>query len=95
MLAVCADQVKAIKVPTAWVCAEGTYLEICLLINSFKLLSEDMFFPESLRLASDAVFAERKDKENYIDYDLKGEDKELLLAQDFFYCSIQRRWTKQ
>ena len=98
VLAVCADQVKAIKVPTAWVCAEGTYLEICLLINSFKLLSEDMFFPESLRLASDAVFAERKDKENYIDYELKvykGKDKELLLAQDFYYCFIQRRWTKQ
>jgi len=48
------NQVKAIKVPTAWVCAE-----------------EDMFFPESLRLASEAVFAERKDKENYIDYELK------------------------
>ena len=49
----------------------------------FKLLSDDMFFPESLRLASEAVFAERKDKENYIDYELKvykGKDKELLLA---------------
>ena len=33
--------------------------------------SEDMFFPESLRLASEAVFVERKDKENYIDYELK------------------------
>ena len=57
-----------------------------------------MLFPESFRLASDAVFAERKDKENYINYELKvykGKDKELLLAQDFFYCSIQRRWTKQ
>ena len=35
------------------------------------MLSEDMFFPESLRLSSEAVFAERKDKENYIDYELK------------------------
>ena len=37
-----------------------------------------MVFPESLRLASEAVFAERKDKENYIDYELKvykGKDK--------------------
>jgi len=48
------DQVKSIKVPTAWVCAE-----------------EDLFFPESLRMASEAVFAERKDKADYIDYELK------------------------
>ncbi|KAF8817127.1 alpha/beta-hydrolase [Phlegmacium glaucopus] len=48
------DQVKAINIPTAWICAE-----------------EDMFFPDSLRLASEAVFAERKDKENYVDYELK------------------------
>ena len=36
-----------------------------------KLLLEDMGFPESLRLASEAVFAERKGKENYIDYEVK------------------------
>jgi hypothetical protein len=46
-------------------------------------LSEDLFFSESLRLASEAVFAERKDKAEYIDYELKvykGTDKKLLLA---------------
>ena len=79
------DQVKAIKVPTAWVCAEGNLLEICLLYTFFfkLLLSEDMLFPESLRLESEAVFAERKDKENYIDYEFKvykGKDKKPLLA---------------
>ena len=41
-------------------------------IHSYhKLLLEDLFFPDSLRLASEAVFAERKDKANYIDYELK------------------------
>ena len=69
------DQVKAIKVPTAWVCAEGIYqilsfFQTSILIKKI-MLSEDMFFPESLRLSSEAVFAERKDKENYIDYELK------------------------
>ena len=42
------------------------------------MLSEDMVLSESHRLASEAVFAERKDKENYIDYELKvykGKDK--------------------
>jgi hypothetical protein len=34
-------------------------------------VSEDLFFPESLRLASEAVFAGRKGKEDYIDYELK------------------------
>ena len=46
-----------------------------------KLLSEDLFFPDSLRLASEAVFAERKDKANYIDYEFKvykGMDKKPL-----------------
>ena len=57
-------------------------LEIGLL-EILKLLSEDLFFPESLRLASEAVFAERKDKENYIDYEIKvykGTHKKLLLT---------------
>jgi hypothetical protein len=52
-----------------------------------------MFFPESLRLASEAVFAERKDKENYIDYELKvyeGKDKKLLLA--FFKFILYRNY---
>jgi len=48
------NQVKAIKIPTAWVCAE-----------------EDTFFPDSLRLAAEAVYAERKDKASYIDYELR------------------------
>jgi carboxymethylenebutenolidase len=77
------NEVKAIKVPTAWVCAEGIYNKRLGLSEILKLLSEDMFFSESLRLASEAVFAERKDKENYIDYELKvyeGTDKKLLLA---------------
>ena len=76
------DQVKAIKVPTAWVCAEGIYQRLAFQ-EVPKLLSEDFTFPESLRLASEAVFAERKDKANYIDYELKvykGTDKKLLIA---------------
>ena len=51
-----------------------------------------MFFPDSLRLASEAVFAERKDKENYLDYEFKvykGKDKILMpvLAWDIFFIS--------
>ncbi|KAJ3480923.1 hypothetical protein NLJ89_g12250 [Agrocybe chaxingu] len=48
------DDVKAIKVPTAWVCAE-----------------EDEYFPESRRNETEAVFAARKDKEDFVDYELK------------------------
>ena len=56
-----------------------------------KLLSEDLFFPESLRLASEAVFAERKDKANYIDYELKvykGTGKHYLRI--FLYFILYR-----
>ena len=45
-------------------------LEIGLL-EFLKLLLEDYYLPESLRLACEAVFAERKDKANYIDYEVK------------------------
>ncbi|KDR77601.1 hypothetical protein GALMADRAFT_245751 [Galerina marginata CBS 339.88] len=48
------DQVKAIKVPVAWICAE-----------------EDLFFPDTLRQQSEAVFAERKGKENFVEYEFK------------------------
>ncbi|KAF8148251.1 dienelactone hydrolase endo-1,3,1,4-beta-D-glucanase [Crassisporium funariophilum] len=46
------DEVKAIKVPAAWVCAE-----------------DDIFFADSLRNDSEAVFAARKDTDKFIDYE--------------------------
>ncbi|PPQ72819.1 hypothetical protein CVT24_012895 [Panaeolus cyanescens] len=48
------DEVKAIKIPTAWVCAE-----------------DDMFFPDSLRDQSEAVFAARKGKDHYNEYEFQ------------------------
>ncbi|KAF9473996.1 dienelactone hydrolase endo-1,3,1,4-beta-D-glucanase [Pholiota conissans] len=48
------DQVKAIKVPTSWICAE-----------------DDMFFPDALRDQSEAEFASRKNKDNFVDYEFK------------------------
>lgn len=77
------DQVKAIKVPTAWVCAEGIYCRLPFETFILRLLSEDFTLSESLRLASEAVFAERKEKADYIDYELKvykGTDMRLPLA---------------
>ncbi|KJA16308.1 hypothetical protein HYPSUDRAFT_71469 [Hypholoma sublateritium FD-334 SS-4] len=48
------DELKAIKVPAAWICAE-----------------EDMYFPDSLRAQSEAEFAGRKDKPNFVEYEFK------------------------
>ncbi|THG94999.1 hypothetical protein EW026_g6571 [Hermanssonia centrifuga] len=47
-------QIKAIKVPTSWVCAES-----------------DMTFKPPLRNQAEAVFAARKEKEDYVDYEFK------------------------
>ncbi|KAF8903658.1 dienelactone hydrolase endo-1,3,1,4-beta-D-glucanase [Gymnopilus junonius] len=48
------DQVKAIKVPAAWVCAE-----------------DDMFFSNTLRNQSEAVFKEKEGKDNFVEYEFK------------------------
>ncbi|KAH8114346.1 dienelactone hydrolase endo-1,3,1,4-beta-D-glucanase [Phellopilus nigrolimitatus] len=53
-----ADQIKAIRVPSSWQCAE-----------------EDMGFGPQLRVDAEAIFASRKDKPDFIDYefcDYKG-----------------------
>lgn len=48
------EEVKAIKVPNAWVCAE-----------------DDMYFSDTLKNQSEAVFAGRVEKADYIDYEFK------------------------
>ncbi|EKM49648.1 uncharacterized protein PHACADRAFT_265215 [Phanerochaete carnosa HHB-10118-sp] len=52
--AVTAEQMKAIKTPASWACAE-----------------DDMTFTKSLRDQAEAIFAARKDKPDYIDYEFK------------------------
>ncbi|KIP03729.1 hypothetical protein PHLGIDRAFT_37277 [Phlebiopsis gigantea 11061_1 CR5-6] len=52
------DQIKAVKKPTAWVCAE-----------------DDMSFKKPLRDEAEAIFAARKDKPDFVEYefvDYKG-----------------------
>jgi len=49
---VTAEQVKAIKIPSSWECAE-----------------EDPSFDPKIRLEAESIFAARKDKEDYIDYE--------------------------
>ncbi|EIM87387.1 dienelactone hydrolase endo-1-3,1,4-beta-D-glucanase [Stereum hirsutum FP-91666 SS1] len=52
------EQIEAIKVPSAWACAE-----------------DDMAFTPDIRSEAEAVFAARKDKPEYVDYefvDYKG-----------------------
>ncbi|KAF8997179.1 Alpha/Beta hydrolase protein [Cyathus striatus] len=45
------DEVKAINVPAAWLCAE-----------------EDLFFSDSHRLKTEAIFAEKKGKDSPVEY---------------------------
>jgi carboxymethylenebutenolidase len=48
------DDVKAIKVPACWICAE-----------------EDHYLQEDKRLQCEAIFASRKDKPDYVDYEFR------------------------
>jgi len=48
------NEIKAIKVPTAWICAE-----------------EDIMFSPSLRNQAEAIFAARKGKDNFIEYEFE------------------------
>lgn len=68
------DQVKAIKVPSAWICTEGP----SLFFNSFShslvnihCFIEVMFFPDSFGAQSEAELAGRKDKPNFVEYEFK------------------------
>ena len=47
-------QIKAVKVPVSWVCAE-----------------EDMTFDKKIRNDAEAVFAARKDKPDFVEYEFK------------------------
>ncbi len=73
------DQVKAIKVPAAWICAEGLTFFFFLFPPSLTRYHfvEDMFFSDSLRAQSEAELAGRKDKPNFVEYEFK--EYEVLL----------------
>ena len=73
------DQIKAMKVPTSWQCAEGKpkSWDVCSCLESLtlSLLSEDFTFGPSLKDEAEASFAARKGKENFVEYefhDYKG-----------------------
>ncbi|KAJ7288367.1 hypothetical protein C8J57DRAFT_1279972, partial [Mycena rebaudengoi] len=51
-----ADTIKAIKAPTAWSCAEG---------------EDDTFLTPAKLDQIEALYGERKGKENYVDYEIK------------------------
>jgi len=67
------DQVKAMKVPASWVCAQGiSSCQLCYLFwSSIDIISEDFFFPDSLRHQAEAEFAGRKGKQNFVEYEFK------------------------
>lgn len=75
------EQIKAIKKPASWACAEG--------VPSFSGIeyvltrsAEDMGFKKPLRDEAEATFAARKDKPDYVDYefkDYKGKSYPILL----------------
>lgn len=81
------NQVKAIEVPTAWVCAEGEnaplrdFFEVT---DSQRSLLDDMVFPNSFRSECEAEFAARKGKENFVEYEFQ-EYKGMFTL---FWCGL-------
>lgn len=57
----------------AWVCAEGliTLLNIIFRPESCYTFIDDMFFSPSLRLKTEAIFAERKGTDKFVEYEFK------------------------
>lgn len=65
-------EIKEIKVPAAWVCAEGKHFGVLIWLRSCSsLLAEDGPFPKAVRDEAEAVFAARKDKADYVDYEFR------------------------
>ena len=67
------EQIKAIKVPSLWLCAEGelTAIEAIVINSPFITYLEDMSFGPKIRHEAEAVFAARRDKPEFIEYEFK------------------------
>lgn len=77
------EQIKAIKVPSLWLCAEGeiTAIETIAINSLFVAYLEDMSFGPKIRHEAEAVFAARKDKPDFIEYEFKDFKGKLNLGE--------------
>lgn len=72
-------ELKAIKTPTSWVCAEGASLFTStrgqlMLIQPNTSPSEDVFFSDSAKARAEAEFAGRKGTARFVEYEFKVYD---------------------
>jgi len=68
------EDIRKVKVPTSWACAEGvSYCFYSTLSITYLTTAnlDDVFFSNALRDKSEAELASRKEKENFVEYEFK------------------------
>lgn len=59
------------KVPASWICAEGSHSSSDCGMSWLTDTIEDFAFKPAFRLSCEAVFAERKGTDQFVDYEFK------------------------
>ena len=88
------NEIKAMKKPTSWVCAEGEYQRRAFPSPVVHAYSEDMTFKKPLRDQAEAIFAARKDKPDFVEYefvDYKGQWSIFVTRKLFLSLRTQER----
>ena len=64
-------EIKAISIPTSWVCAEGMYSFRIWDKSVLIIQKEDEWFGPKLRAEAEAAFAAKKDKPEFVEYEFR------------------------